>query len=92
MHSLILPYEIALSLIFLLSFLGHPLLPDFFLDVDPETLAMKMEAQGKNLLGYVTFPEILKYAAKSFLELLSLSNIWEKLIDCSFSAHSYICV
>ncbi|XP_028568168.2 hydroxysteroid dehydrogenase-like protein 2 [Podarcis muralis] len=25
---------------------GHPLLPDFFLDVDPETLAMKMEAQG----------------------------------------------
>ncbi|XP_033029158.1 hydroxysteroid dehydrogenase-like protein 2 [Lacerta agilis] len=27
---------------------GHPLLPDFFLDVDPETLAMKMEAQGAN--------------------------------------------
>nr|XP_056703817.1 hydroxysteroid dehydrogenase-like protein 2 [Euleptes europaea] len=25
---------------------GHPLLPDFFLDVDPETLAMKMEAHG----------------------------------------------
>ncbi|XP_062985248.1 hydroxysteroid dehydrogenase-like protein 2 [Elgaria multicarinata webbii] len=25
---------------------GHPLLPDFFLDVDPEMLAMKMEAQG----------------------------------------------
>ncbi|XP_044308393.1 hydroxysteroid dehydrogenase-like protein 2 [Varanus komodoensis] len=25
---------------------GHPLLPDFFLDVDPDTLAMKMEAQG----------------------------------------------
>uniref|UniRef100_A0A452HXX5 Hydroxysteroid dehydrogenase-like protein 2 n=1 Tax=Gopherus agassizii TaxID=38772 RepID=A0A452HXX5_9SAUR len=25
---------------------GHPLLPDFFLDVDPDTLAMKMEAHG----------------------------------------------
>uniref|UniRef100_A0A8D0GWK2 Hydroxysteroid dehydrogenase-like protein 2 n=1 Tax=Sphenodon punctatus TaxID=8508 RepID=A0A8D0GWK2_SPHPU len=25
---------------------GHPLLPDFFLDVDPNTLAMKMEAHG----------------------------------------------
>ncbi|XP_072848108.1 hydroxysteroid dehydrogenase-like protein 2 [Pogona vitticeps] len=25
---------------------GHPLLPDFFLDVDPESLAMTMEAQG----------------------------------------------
>uniref|UniRef100_A0A8D0E6K5 Hydroxysteroid dehydrogenase-like protein 2 n=1 Tax=Salvator merianae TaxID=96440 RepID=A0A8D0E6K5_SALMN len=24
---------------------GHPLLPDFFLDVDPETIAMKMEPQ-----------------------------------------------
>ncbi|XP_029770198.1 hydroxysteroid dehydrogenase-like protein 2 [Terrapene carolina triunguis] len=25
---------------------GHPLLPDFFLDVDPDTVAMKMEAHG----------------------------------------------
>ncbi|XP_074850774.1 hydroxysteroid dehydrogenase-like protein 2 isoform X2 [Carettochelys insculpta] len=25
---------------------GHPLLPDFFLDVDPNTLAMQMEAHG----------------------------------------------
>lgn len=43
---------------------GHPLLPDFFLDVDPETLAMKMEAQG----GTPAFragkkPEIIKHEA-----------------------------
>uniref|UniRef100_A0A8C5RZH4 Hydroxysteroid dehydrogenase-like protein 2 n=1 Tax=Laticauda laticaudata TaxID=8630 RepID=A0A8C5RZH4_LATLA len=25
---------------------GYPLIPDFFLDVDPDTIAMKMEAQG----------------------------------------------
>ncbi|XP_066471263.1 hydroxysteroid dehydrogenase-like protein 2 isoform X1 [Tiliqua scincoides] len=43
---------------------GHPLLPDFFLDVDPETLAMKMEAHG----GAPAFrggkkPEIIKHEA-----------------------------
>uniref|UniRef100_K7FTP1 Hydroxysteroid dehydrogenase-like protein 2 n=1 Tax=Pelodiscus sinensis TaxID=13735 RepID=K7FTP1_PELSI len=47
---------------------GHPLLPDFFLDVDPDTLAMKMEAQGKKLSTYIKFiqqvgPEGAEYAA-----------------------------
>ncbi|KAJ6669479.1 hypothetical protein lerEdw1_000027 [Lerista edwardsae] len=42
---------------------GHPLLPDFFLDVDPETLAMKMEAQGGTPAFRGKKPEIIKHEA-----------------------------
>lgn len=43
---------------------GHPLLPDFFLDVDPDTLAMKMEAQGGNpAFKGGKKPEIIKHEA-----------------------------
>lgn len=35
------------KLIISICILGYPLIPDFFLDVDPDTIAMKMEAQGK---------------------------------------------
>lgn len=37
------------NLIISICILGYPLIPDFFLDVDPDTIAMKMEAQGKEI-------------------------------------------
>ena len=34
-------------IIFGVIFSGHPLLPDFFLDEFPDTIAQKMESRGK---------------------------------------------
>ncbi|KAF7237539.1 Hydroxysteroid dehydrogenase-like protein 2 [Varanus komodoensis] len=60
---------------------GHPLLPDFFLDVDPDTLAMKMEAQGENFLSP---SEILQ---AMWLEIIDL-----RLVKAAFGSETRRCV
>lgn len=51
---------------FLFFFLGHPLLPDFFLDQEPEDLAKQMEEHGE-LWGITnTFHPFLFYLVIDF--------------------------